>query len=75
MMGVTQRISQSGFLGQVLLGLMAMPGPRLLLRGGLRVDAFFGSEAADFDDPTGAYDRSFTNIQIVFEAGIGARFN
>lgn len=60
-------------MGQVLLGLMAMPGPRLLLRGGLRVDTFFGSESADFETP--AEDRSFFNVQVLLAATIGIRLS
>lgn len=70
--GTSLSYTQYGGLAQVLLGLMAMPGPRLLLRGGLRVDTFFGSENPDFNDPP-ANDRSFFNVQVLFEAAIGIR--
>lgn len=68
-----ERFSSSGGLGQVMLGLLMMPGPRLLLRGGLRADFLFGSESAD-NAASVVPDSSFVTTQILFDVGLGFRF-
>jgi len=73
-MGFEQRFSSVGGLGQAMLGLLMMPGPRLILRGGLRADFLFGSESPD-EDPAGMIgSSSFFTTQILFDVAIGARF-
>lgn len=71
--GLEERFSSSGGLGQLMLGLLMMPGPRLLLRGGLRADFLFGSESSD-DPASPLPDTSFVTTQILFDVAIGFRF-
>jgi len=68
-----ERLSTSGGLGQVLFGLLMMPGPRLLLRGGLRADILFGSETPD-NAMSMLPESSFFTTQILFEVAFGFRF-
>lgn len=71
--GLEQRFTSAGGLGQLLVGLLMMPGPRLVLRGGLRADFLFGGESPN-SDAIMALDRSFLTVQILFDVSIGMRF-
>jgi hypothetical protein len=72
--GLEEKFTNSGGLGQLMLGLLMMPGPRLLLRGGLRADFLFGSESST-QEGTSIPDSSFFTTQILFDVSIGVRFN
>jgi hypothetical protein len=72
-MGLEERFTSAGGLGQLLVGLLMMPGPRLVLRGGLRADVLFGGESPN-SEVTMALDRSFLTVQILFDVAIGMRF-
>lgn len=72
--GLEQRFNSVGGVGQALLGLLMMPGPRLILRGGLRADFLFGSESAEDDMDGTIPDTSFFTTQILFDVAIGLRF-
>ncbi len=72
--GLERRFTTVGGVGQALLGLLMMPGPRLILRGGVRADFLFGSESPE-DDMGGAIpDTSFFTTQVLFDVAIGLRF-
>lgn len=72
--GLERRFTTVGGVGQALLGLLMMPGPRLILRGGIRADFLFGSESPE-DDMGGAIpDTSFFTTQVLFDVAIGLRF-
>ncbi len=71
-MGLELRYTSVGGLGQLLLGLLMMPGPRLLLRGGLRADFLFGSDSPNVAGM--GVSRSFFTAQILFEVALGLRF-
>ena len=70
--GLERRFTSTGGLAQALLGLLVMPGPRLILRGGLRADVLIGSETPD--EPAGAPGASFLTTQILFDVSLGIRF-
>lgn len=72
--GLSQGFSSVGGVGQVLLGLLMMPGPRLILRGGLRADFLIGNESADDDMGGTIPDTSFFTAQILFDVTLGLRF-
>ncbi|MGM0557594.1 MAG: hypothetical protein ACQEVA_14520 [Myxococcota bacterium] len=61
----------SGFAAQGLVGLLLQPGPRVILRTGLRVDGLFSSET--LDDATGD-SISSTNVKMMGQFGVGFRF-
>ncbi|MEM9075364.1 MAG: hypothetical protein AAGE52_43105 [Myxococcota bacterium] len=69
--GLARSFTSVGGLAQALLGLMMMPGPRLVLRGGVRADFLIGSESPD--DGAGA-DSSFFTTQVLFDVSLGLRF-
>ncbi len=72
--GLERRFINTGGLGQALLGLLVMPGPRLILRGGIRADFLFGSDSPE-DDMGGAIpNSSFFTAQILFDVTLGLRF-
>ena len=73
-MGLERRFTTVGGVGQALLGLLMMPGPRLILRGGLRADFLFGSESPEDDMGGTIPDSSFFTTQILFDVAIGLRF-
>lgn len=68
-----ERLTSTGFLGQVLAGVLVMPGPRLLLRGGVRGDFLIGSESSNAEGSSRP-SASFFTTQIVFDVTIGLRF-
>ncbi|MEM7603802.1 MAG: hypothetical protein AAF411_00490 [Myxococcota bacterium] len=72
--GLEQRFTSFGGLAQVLLGLMVMPGPRLVLRGGLRADFLIGSESADEAAGIAGSESSFFTTQVLFDVSFGVRF-
>lgn len=72
--GLERRFTSVGAVGQALLGLLMMPGPRLILRGGLRADFLFGSESPEDDMGGTIPDTSFFTTQILFDVSIGLRF-
>lgn len=61
----------SGFVGQGLAGLLIQPGPRVLIRTGLRLDALFSNETPEAEDAEAV---SSTNIKMMGEFGVGLRF-
>ena len=68
--GIERRHTNLGGVGQLLGGLLLQPGPRLILRGGVRADFLFGSESlADGS----AESTGFFTSQIYFDLGIGVR--
>lgn len=71
--GLEERFTNAGGLGQLMFGLLMMPGPRLLLRGGLRADFLFGSETPN-DSASAVPKTSFFTTQILFDVALGLRF-
>jgi hypothetical protein len=70
---VRNRFVTSGFLGQLMAGLLVQPGTSLFLRGGLRADLLFGSESAE--SPALAMQSLFAfNFLLNAELAIGFRF-
>lgn len=64
---------QFGGLAQVLLGVMLMPGPIFMMRGGFRLDLMFGREEAQTTLP-GFINADFFNVLGAFELSAGWRF-
>lgn len=64
---------QYGGLAQVLLGVMLMPGPIFMMRGGFRLDLLFGREEAQTSLP-GFINADFFNVLGAFELSAGWRF-
>lgn len=73
--GLEQRYSSVGGIAQALFGLLMMPGPRLLLRGGIRADFLFGSESLNAVAGAMSPTTSFFTTQIMFDVTLGVRFN
>lgn len=57
--------------GQLLLGLLSQPGPRLTMRAGLRFDALFGSEKPEAE---GMESLGSVNLQLLLEFAVSMRF-
>ncbi|MCB9595849.1 MAG: hypothetical protein H6719_24220 [Sandaracinaceae bacterium] len=64
---------QYGGVAQVLLGVMLMPGPIFMMRGGFRLDILFGREEAQTTLP-GFINADFLNVLGAFELSAGWRF-
>ena len=71
--GATIDYLQYGGLAQALIGVMLMPGPIFMMRGGFRLDILFGREEAQTSIP-GFIDASFVNVLGAFELSAGWRF-
>lgn len=69
--GLERRFDSAGGIGQLMAGLLMMPGPMVLFRGGLRADFIFGWDTPSDGVGPGA---SFFTTQILFEVAIGLRF-
>lgn len=72
--GLNASYANYGGLGQLLVGLVAMPGPRLLLRGGLRLDFLIGAETPQSEVIENTSSTAF-NVHALAELAIGWRFN
>jgi hypothetical protein len=64
---------QFGGLAQALIGVMLMPGPIFMMRGGFRLDVIFGREEAQTSLP-GFVNADFLNVLGAFELSAGWRF-
>lgn len=69
---LTAQNDTSGFMFQVLGGLLTQPLERLTIRTGLRLDGLIGSEASDAPDYPAQTDNS--NYQLLLEVAVGVRF-
>jgi hypothetical protein len=69
--GTTVSNSTQGFVAQGLAGWLIQPGPRFLIRTGLRLDTLFSTETPELE---GAEEISTTNIKMMGEFGVGLRF-
>ena len=71
--GASIDYDQYGGVAQLLIGVMLMPGPIFMMRGGFRLDVLFGREEAQTTLP-GFPDADFTNVLGAFELSAGWRF-
>lgn len=71
--GVDYRFTHGGGVGQVLVGLLVQPGASMMLRGGLRLDASYGSEWPD-NTSLGLMSASAVDVNVLAELSLTWRF-